>query len=199
MARVATNRRGPSIRRSSIARLSATSAYSAPSVPRSRRVVNPASSVARACTPGAQRAVGDRFLQHLFVPARLVVRVQEQVRMQVHEPGQQRGAGQLDHLGVRGRVHGARRTGGDDALALHQHDPAHVHRLAGRPHLRRPQQQRRVREGRRRYERREQRECQPSPRQKVTHCYGRPGCLGHPHVLLVVGHGRAAGRRIRNP
>ena len=50
MARVATIRRGPGMIPESIACFNPTSAKPAPSVPRSRAVVKPASKVLRACT-----------------------------------------------------------------------------------------------------------------------------------------------------
>ena len=91
----------------------------------------------------AQRAVGDRLPEHLIVPERLVVRVQEQVRVQVHQSRQQRRPGQLDDLGPGGRVHAGRGPRGTDARTLDEHHPVSVRRLARAPHLRRTQQERR--------------------------------------------------------
>ena len=50
-------------------------------------MVMPAISVSRACTDGAGDAVGQRLAQHLVVPRRLVVGMQQQVRVALDEAG----------------------------------------------------------------------------------------------------------------
>ena len=49
-------------------------------------------------------SIRDWFFQHLIIPERLIVRVKENMRMEVHEPRQQRHIGQLDSacIGRRG-------------------------------------------------------------------------------------------------
>ena len=70
-----------------------------------------------------------RFAQDLVAPARLVVRMEQDVRMSLDEPRQERRPGQVDHLRAGGR--GARRrTGGLDAVALDADHPAFVKRVA---------------------------------------------------------------------
>ena len=64
---------------------------------------------------GQDGAIGLRLLQHLIVPQRLVVGMQEQMRMQIHQTRQQRQAGKIDGLGVARRVD---RAYGRDAIAF---------------------------------------------------------------------------------
>jgi hypothetical protein len=57
---------------------------------------------------GFGKPIAQRLFQDLIVPERLVVGVQEDVRMRVDQSGEQRGAGEIDRLGVGGRVHRCR-------------------------------------------------------------------------------------------
>ena len=77
-------------------------------------------------------AIAQRLLQDLIVPKRLIVGVQEEVRMRVDQSRQQREAGEADGFGVAGCAHRARGANGGDAVALHEHDPARVRRFAAR-------------------------------------------------------------------
>ena len=56
----------------------------------------------------------------------LVVRVEQHVRVRVDQAGQQRRSVQVDHAGVRRRLHVASRADGLDFLAANDHDPAFV-------------------------------------------------------------------------
>ena len=58
--------------------------------------MKPARSVALRVDHGRDRAVGERLLEDLVVPERLVVRVEEDVRVRVDEAGQERHARQVD-------------------------------------------------------------------------------------------------------
>ena len=78
---------------------------------------------------GARDAQRQAFVQHLIVPRSLVVGVEQDVRVAFDQAGQQRGAGQIDDLGV-GGVDGRGGSGGLDAVAAHAHGPAFVHGLA---------------------------------------------------------------------
>src|SRR5439155_1553579 len=49
---------------------------------------------------GPADSQGQRFLEHLVIPARFVIRVQQNVRVRVDQSRQQRGPGQLDDAGV---------------------------------------------------------------------------------------------------
>ncbi len=73
---------------------------------------------------GAQR---EAFVEHLIVPARLVIGVEEEVAVAFDQAGYQRIAGQVDHLCV-GRD-GEVGPGGDDPVAFDQYLPADVDRL----------------------------------------------------------------------
>ena len=75
---------------------------------------------------GAQR---ESFVRHLVVPRSLVVGMQQDVRVAFDQAGQQRGAGQVDDLGV-GGVDGRGGSGGLDAVAADAHGPAFVRGLA---------------------------------------------------------------------
>ena len=57
----------------------------------------------------------ERLVQHLIVPRRLVVRMQQQVRVPLDEPGQQRRAGQVDRRRAGGCADVGRRADGGDA------------------------------------------------------------------------------------
>jgi hypothetical protein len=90
---------------------------------------------ARGVTAGAERPVGGRLLQHLIVPQRLVVGVQQQVRVQLDQAGDQGLAGQGDDLCVGRR--GDLGLGPDraDLAGLDHDDPAPVRRRVPRaPH-----------------------------------------------------------------
>ncbi len=65
-----------------------------------------------------------RFLEHLVIPRRLVVRMQQHMRVRVDKPRQQRGAGQRDAACA--RRHGDLILGphGIDFPAAHHDDPA---------------------------------------------------------------------------
>ena len=102
---------------------------------------------------GAQRALhvhrrtrhaqAQWLLQHLIVPRRLVVRMQQHVRMQVDHAGHQRHARQVDDHRVRWRLHARRHADGGDASVLHEHHGTDD-RWGTRAieHTRRPQQHR---------------------------------------------------------
>ena len=70
-----------------------------------------------------------RFEEHLIVPARLVVGVQQDVRVRVDEPGQERHAGEID-LDRAAGGDGRRGTGRLDARAADEDRPAVAHGLA---------------------------------------------------------------------
>jgi len=91
---------------------------------------------------GAQGAIFRRLLQHLIVPQRLVIGVQQQMGVQVHQARDQGLAGQIDHLDTGGRGHSRGGAGRHDALALDQHHPTGMDRLVRRPDLGWPQQDR---------------------------------------------------------
>ena len=77
----------------------------------------------------ARDAQGQRFARHLIVPRRLVVRMQQHVRVPFDETWQQGGARQIDHPRARGA---GSRVGADclDAIAAHAHRPPVVRRVA---------------------------------------------------------------------
>jgi hypothetical protein len=84
---------------------------------------------------GLQRAICERLGEHLIVPQRLVVRMQEQVRVQIDQAGSERGAGQGDALGIRRRLDAVGRTDRGDLAVVHQHRPAGMRGVAvGGPH-----------------------------------------------------------------
>ena len=73
---------------------------------------------------GACGAERERLMQDLIVPERLVVRVQEEVRVPLDHAGHEGGAGQLDGAGARGgREVRPRRS---DLVALYEYRPAFV-------------------------------------------------------------------------
>jgi hypothetical protein len=78
----------------------------------------------------ARSAQRKRLVQHLIVPAGLVIRMEEQVSVPLDHPRHQRLAGQVDDLGVGGR--GQVRPDRGDAVALDQNLPAGM-RLAVHP------------------------------------------------------------------
>src|SRR6185312_4515524 len=77
-------------------------------------------------------AIRQRLLQHLIIPQRLVIRMQEDVRVRVDQPRQQRGAGQVDGLRIRRQLDRIARPDRGDLVAFHQHRPARVRRFAAR-------------------------------------------------------------------
>ena len=94
----------------------------------------------------ARRAQRQRLVQHLIVPRRLVVGMQEQVAVALDQPRHQGGAGQIDDAapGRRGEV----RPDGSDAVFVDQHLPAGVWLCVDAVEdLRRAQQHRRRRGG----------------------------------------------------
>ena len=109
--------RGPGNQPASIPSFRATS-QNARNVPMSRTVVNPASIVRRALrTPTiASCALGAHHQLRVALP---VVVVADQVRVHVHQAGQQRVTRQIDAAGV-GRSLG-RRHDVDDAIGLEDH------------------------------------------------------------------------------
>ncbi len=79
----------------------------------------------------AHGAIGLALLQHLIVPRRLVVGMQEEMRMQIHQPRQQGATRKFDLL-IRLADPTARRDA-DDAIALDQHRKPRAHALPGAP------------------------------------------------------------------
>ena len=79
---------------------------------------------------GLERAVRLRLLQHLVVPRRFVIGMQEQMRMEVDEARDECRTGEGDGLRV-ARIDAVRRTDGDDGAAAHQHGPAGVGDVIG--------------------------------------------------------------------
>ncbi len=69
---------------------------------------------------------GQGLLQDLVVPQRLIIRVEQHVRMQVDEARQERPARQLDRASPVGRLDLAGRTGGLDPIAADDDRPALV-------------------------------------------------------------------------
>jgi hypothetical protein len=95
--------------------------------------VRPAWTTAR----GAER---ERLVQHLIVPQRLVVRMEEEVRMALDHPRHERRSGQLDDACARRRFD--RRPRGRNLVALDQHGPVLVSpRIDAVEHARRLQDQ----------------------------------------------------------
>jgi hypothetical protein len=78
---------------------------------------------------GLDHAESVRLAQHLIVPERLAVRVQEEVRVALDEPGDQRGAGQLDTRGAGGGADVLGRADRLDAVAADHNDPPGVGRV----------------------------------------------------------------------
>ena len=74
---------------------------------------------------GAQR---QRLVEHLIVPQGLVIGVEEEVAVALDQPGHEGRAGKVDHPGAGGS--GEIGPGRDDAVAVDQHLPAGVHRIA---------------------------------------------------------------------
>ena len=72
---------------------------------------------------GARDSERERFFQDLIVPGRLVVRMQEDVRVSLDEPGEERRARQIDSLGVGRGGEGLVGTGADDPLAANEDSP----------------------------------------------------------------------------
>ncbi len=92
-------------------------------------VVKPAISVRAQMIDRARGAQRQAFVRHLIVPGRLVVGVQQDVRVAFDQPGHERGAGEVDDLRTGGGDAGGR-SGGFDAVAVHAHGPAFVHGFA---------------------------------------------------------------------
>ena len=84
----------------------------------------------------ARDAEPEALVQHLVVPRGLVVRVQQDVRMSLHQSGHQRRPRQV-HGGRPCGAHAGRGSGGLDAIAADADGPPFVHRVAvedaGRP------------------------------------------------------------------
>jgi hypothetical protein len=95
--------------------------------------VNPASNVAR--VPGRfQRAIVLGLLQHLIVPRRLVVRMEQEMRVQVDEARRQRSACKIDAHRIGRRIERGDRADRGDGAVAHAHAPAVMRRVAvGRP------------------------------------------------------------------
>jgi hypothetical protein len=72
----------------------------------------------------------EQFVRDLIVPGRLVVRMQQDVRVRVDEARHERRAGQVDRLGPGGRRHIRRRPSGFDPSAADDNGPSIAHRLA---------------------------------------------------------------------
>ena len=92
-------------------------------------VVKPAISVARRWFVARATRSAEALVQHLVVPRRLVVGVQQDVRVPFDQPRHQRRARQVDDRRA-GRGDARRRPDGLDAIAAHAHRPALVHRVA---------------------------------------------------------------------
>src|SRR5262249_20202980 len=78
-----------------------------------------------------RHAQGLGLAEYLVVPDRLVVGMQEQVRVGLDHPRDQRRSGQIDHLGVARRVDLRARTNCFDAVTSNEHDPTLVRRSIG--------------------------------------------------------------------
>ena len=78
---------------------------------------------------GARDAQGEAFVSHLIVPRSFVVGVEQDVGVAFDEAGEQRGAGEIDDLGV-GGVDGRGGSGGLDAVAADADGPGFVGGLA---------------------------------------------------------------------
>ncbi len=115
---------------------------------------------ARGVASRAQHPIGRRLLQHLVVPEDLVVGAEQQVRVELDQPGDQGLAGQGDHSGARRGRHRALRPDAHDAVALDRHHPARVRRRVARaPHSGRLQEVARRLGGPRRPRERQRRDC----------------------------------------
>ena len=105
---------------------------------RIRRTLTP--EIAHRRDPGHQGRAGvidaarhpqrQRLAQHLVVPRRLVVRVQQQVRMPFDQAWHHGRTGQRDAASSGRRGRGSRRTCRLDAIAAHHHHPPGVRALA---------------------------------------------------------------------
>ena len=73
---------------------------------------------------GTRDAQAEWLLEHLIVPVRLVVRMQQHVRVQIDHAGHQRHTGQIDYRCISGRLDRRRWADGCDATVLHQHHNA---------------------------------------------------------------------------
>ena len=114
-------------------------------------------------TRGAQR---QRLVQHLIVPARLVVGMEEEVAVPLDHPRHQRVAGQVD--GARAGGNGEVGADRDDAVAAHQDLPAGVGLAVDAVEHRGRAQQERCRFGRRR-RRASQRQCRRDRQPALGH------------------------------
>ena len=108
-----------------------TSAKPAPSVPRSRTVVNPASSVASGRHHGADRPQLERLLEHLVVPGGLVVGVEEEMRVHLDQAGDQGQPREVDLPRSGRRLEGAGGADRGDPAVLDQHVAAVEQAVAG--------------------------------------------------------------------
>jgi hypothetical protein len=75
----------------------------------------------------ASDAKGERFVEDLVVPRRLVVRVQQDVRVGVDQPREDRRAGKVDDARVSGRSDLRRGPSALDLLPADEHCPSLVH------------------------------------------------------------------------
>ena len=75
------------------------------------------------CAADPQR---ERFLEHLIVPHRFVVRVEQYVGVRVDQTWQQGHPGQLDRAGVVGRLDLGFWANSTDRLPIHDNNPAVV-------------------------------------------------------------------------
>jgi hypothetical protein len=107
-------------------------------------VVKPACSVSCRVLPGQQGAVLDLLLHHLVVPGGFVVRVQQHVRVQVDQAGDQGLAGQVDALGIGRGLDASGRADRFDAPVRHQHRPAALRGAVAGPDPLGRQQRRRL-------------------------------------------------------
>ena len=89
-------------------------------------VVNPAMQRRAQVVHGARRAQAERLLEHLIVPRRFVVGMQQDVRVPFDQAWQQCRARQLDDFGRRCR-HAVGGPRGVDAIAADPDRPALVH------------------------------------------------------------------------
>jgi len=75
----------------------------------------------------ARHAERERLVQHLVVPGRLVVGVEQEVRVSLDQPGEQRRARERDPAHGRWRGERSGRSGRGDAFAAHEHRPSFAH------------------------------------------------------------------------
>jgi hypothetical protein len=78
----------------------------------------------------AGHAIRERLARHLIVPARFIVRVQQQVRMALDEPRQERRAGQRGRLRSGGQADRRQWSGRLNPFPTDDNHPPGVRRLA---------------------------------------------------------------------